>query len=306
MEKFGEGGFAFVYRVSDSSGQSFALKRILLVDRKAQENAQREIDFLQKLPRHRAIVELVDSEVNRKEALLLFELCSGGSVYHLIERRLEQRRPLGEDEVWAIFHACCEAVEHCHIQNPPVQHRDLKVENLLLAKRGVVLCDFGSATTHVWNTKSSQERRAAEEDINNNTTMSYRAPEMADLYGGYLITEKCDIWALGVLLYRLAYFEPPWEADSSLAILNCKYRIPHQRYSKALPDLIKKLLVLDPTRRPDIYDVLEYVIQVRGKRMSETMARRRQDYRSRAASTPSSSSSSSQQASRSSSRKPKS
>ena len=281
VQKSGEGGFSFVYRVTDSSGQTFALKRILLVDSKARENAQREVDFLKQLPRHRAIVELVASEINSKEALLLFEFCGGGSVYQLIERRLEQRRPLGEDEIWAIYHACCEAIEHCHSQDPPVQHRDIKVENLLLAKRGIVLCDFGSATTHVWDTKNGQNRRMAEEDINNNTTMSYRSPEMADLYGGNRITEKSDIWALGVLLYRLSYFEAPWEPDSSLAILNCKYSIPHQRYSAAVPALIKQLLVLDPNRRPDIYGVLDGVLQVRGKTMSSTMMRRRDDYRAR-------------------------
>ncbi len=119
-------GFSFVYKVADSSGKLYALKRILLADRKAAEAAQREVAFLKQLPRHRAIVELVASDVSSKEALLLFEFCSGGSVYHLIERRLEQRRPLGEAEVWAIFHAACEAVEHMHSQEPPILHRDLK------------------------------------------------------------------------------------------------------------------------------------------------------------------------------------
>ncbi len=271
-----------MYKVSDESGQVFALKRILLADKKAAEAARREVQFLREIPRHRALVELVGAEVSSKEALLLFEYCGGGSVYSLIERRLEQQRPLGEEEVWAVYHAACEAVEHLHTQTPPIIHRDLKVENLLLAKRGVVLCDFGSATTHVYNTQSAAERRAAEDDINNNTTMSYRSPEMADLFCGKRISEKSDVWALGVLLYRLAYFEPPWEADSSLGILNCKYRIPHNRCSDALPSLIKSLLILDPNKRPDIYFVLERVLAVRGKTMSATMAQRRDAYRQRA------------------------
>lgn len=170
------------------------------------------------MPRHRAIVELEAAEVNAREALMLFEFCSGGSVYALIEKRLAQRRPLQEAEVWAIFHAACEATEHCHSQSPAIIHRDLKVENLLVADRGVVLCDFGSATTHVWTPNaSSSERRACEEDVNNNTTMSYRSPEMADLYSGHAITERSDVWALGVLLYRLAYFEPPWDTGERRA-----------------------------------------------------------------------------------------
>ena len=47
-----------------------------------------------------------------------------------------------------VFDQMCQAVEHMHTQKPPIIHRDLKVENFLLAKGGVIkLCDFGSATT---------------------------------------------------------------------------------------------------------------------------------------------------------------
>jgi serine/threonine protein kinase len=132
LEKHGEGGFSFVYKVVDSRGEVYALKRILLVDKKAAENAKREVDFLKTLPRHRAIVELVAADISSQEALILFEFCGGGSVYHLIERRLEQGRPLGENEVWAIFHATCEAVEHMHSQTPVILHRDLVGISLLL------------------------------------------------------------------------------------------------------------------------------------------------------------------------------
>lgn len=34
---------------------------------------------------------------------------------------------------------------------------------------------------------------------------------MVDLYSNKNISEKVDIWALGVLLYKLAYFTTPFE-----------------------------------------------------------------------------------------------
>jgi serine/threonine protein kinase len=51
------------------------------------------------------------------------------------------------------------------------------------------------------------ERVAAEEELAKFTTMSYRSPEMVDLYSSKEIGLKSDIWALGCLLYKMAFFE---------------------------------------------------------------------------------------------------
>lgn len=58
-----------------------------------------------------------------------------------------------------------------------------------------VLCDFGSATTRqVTPSKSQQPMSAVQDEIGRFTTLSYRAPEMVDLYSGHAITTKVDIW----------------------------------------------------------------------------------------------------------------
>jgi AP2-associated kinase len=51
--------------------------------------------------------------------------------------------------------------------------------------------------------------REVELDINTHTTIQYRAPEMVDVYQRRVIDEKSDIWALGVLLYKLCYYTTP-------------------------------------------------------------------------------------------------
>ena len=48
---------------------------------------------------------------------------------------------------------------------------------------------------------------------------------MVDLYGGKLLTSKLDIWALGCLLYKLAFFTLPF-GDSTLAISSGKLTFP--------------------------------------------------------------------------------
>jgi AP2-associated kinase len=66
---------------------------------------------------------------------------------------------------------------------------------VLLGRDGAYkLCDFGSATTFVHHPLTQPQRDAAAADIERNTTMVYRAPEMLDLYGEKPVTEKVDVW----------------------------------------------------------------------------------------------------------------
>ena len=56
-----------------------------------------------------------------------------------------------------------------------------------------VLCDFGSATQKTM-CGTTDGIGTVEEEIQKYTTLSYRAPEMVDLYLGKKITTKADIW----------------------------------------------------------------------------------------------------------------
>lgn len=56
-----------------------------------------------------------------------------------------------------------------------------------------MICDFGSATGRTLN-PAVQGASAVEDEIKKYTTLSYRAPEMVDMYCGKPITTKSDIW----------------------------------------------------------------------------------------------------------------
>jgi serine/threonine protein kinase len=104
-----------------------------------------------------------------------------------------------------------------------------------------------------------------EDDIQRHTTLQYRAPEMIDVYQKKPINEKADIWAMGVLLYKLCFYTTPFEEQGQLAILNARFTIPTSpTFSNGLCQLIISMLQEDQNRRPNIYQVMEAICQLRG------------------------------------------
>ncbi|KAI9255276.1 kinase-like domain-containing protein [Phascolomyces articulosus] len=266
-----EGGFAHVYlaRIEGKSGY-VVLKRVAVPDNERLKTVEKEIAFMRRLGDHKNITRYYASRIDPLssggfEALILMEYCPGGGVIDLMNRRLQQR--LTEPEVLKIFSDVCEALAYMHYCNPPVLHRDLKVENILiLSQDHYKLCDFGSAALSKGDfvPTNLQEIQKIEDDIQRHTTLQYRAPEMIDIYQRKPINEKGDIWALGVLLYKLCYYTTPFEEQGQLAILNARYSIPNQpHFSDGLKRLIISLLQENQYQRPNVYQVLKAVCQLR-------------------------------------------
>lgn len=200
----------------------------------------------------------------------------------MMNRRLRER--LTEAEILQIFVDVCEGVAYMHNSRPPLLHRDLKVENILQSSpTSFKLCDFGSATTVSNPPTNMQEIRALEADLNRHTTLQYRAPEMVDVYLKRAVNEKSDVWALGVLLYKLCYYTTPFEEHGPLAILNVQYRIPpYPIYSQDMNHLIGAFFVKFFTQqfdfsnesdsmlrehgsqRPTVFELLNHVHRLRG------------------------------------------
>ncbi|KAF6101800.1 AP2 associated kinase 1 [Phyllostomus discolor] len=253
------GGFAIVFLVRTSNGMKCALKRMFVNNEHDLQVCKREIQIMRDLSGHKNIVGYIDSSINNVssgdvwEVLILMDFCRGGQVVNLMNQRLQTG--FTENEVLQIFCDTCEAVARLHQCKTPIIHRDLKVENILLHDRGhYVLCDFGSATNKFQNPQT-EGVNAVEDEIKKYTTLSYRAPEMVNLYSGKIITTKADIWALGCLLYKLCYFTLPF-GESQVAICDGNFTIPdNSRYSQDMHCLIRYMLEPDPDKRPDIYQV---------------------------------------------------
>ncbi|KAI8021159.1 hypothetical protein LOK49_LG03G02875 [Camellia lanceoleosa] len=255
-----EGGFSCVYLARDAihGSKQYALKHIICNDEESLEVVMKEISVMKSLRGHPSVVTLYAHTIfdmgRTKEAVLVMECCEKSLVNVLESRGVGY---FEEKQILVIFRDVCNAVFAMHGQSPPIAHRDLKAENVLLGSDGLwKLCDFGSSSTNHKRFERPEEMGIEEDNIRKHTTPAYRAPEMWDLFLREVINEKVDIWALGCLLFRICYFKSAFDGESKLQILNGNYRIPElPKYSSSITDLIRDMLQSSPDARPDITQV---------------------------------------------------
>ena len=152
---------------------------------------------------------------------ILMELCPNGHLLDLLERK---KYRLGEAEILHWTKQIALGLEHMHELG--WQHRDLKIENVVLGTdHRAKLCDFGSAScSEVEDPTKLSDQAFAElqEQIEKTTTLSYRPPELVDLHQGFPIGTPIDVWDLGCVLFTLAFAAHPFQDEGSLAILNVR------------------------------------------------------------------------------------
>lgn len=280
-----EGGYAYVFAVQAvESGKEYAVKRLMAADDSASKAIIQEVNILKKLSGHPHIMEYLSAAFTDKrstahgmhEYLILTEFCPGGSVGDCLRDRPSALPP---NQVCTILWQTCRAVQHMHTQSPPVIHRDLKIENLLISSGGTVkLCDFGSATEATYAPDiswSAQQRSLLEDEMARFTTPMYRAPEMIDTWSNYEIGPACDVWAIGCLVYTFCFMKHPFDDSAKLRIINANYSIPANdtQYTDFHP-IIRGCLQADPAKRFTIHDVLERlasIIETRGYNVKEPL-----------------------------------
>ncbi|KAK2161914.1 hypothetical protein NP493_1551g00045 [Ridgeia piscesae] len=205
MEKYdnlglvGEGSYGMVLKCKHKeTGQFVAIKKFLESedDKVVKKIAMREIRMLKQL-RHENLVNLIEVFRRKKRLYLVFEF-----VDHTVLDDLEKcPNGLDENTVRRVLWQVLRGIEFCHLHN--IIHRDVKPENILVSKTGVVkLCDFGFARTLAQPGEPYTEYVA---------TRWYRAPEL--LVGD---TKAVDIWAVGCLTAEMLTGDPLFPGDSDI------------------------------------------------------------------------------------------
>ncbi|SPQ93034.1 non-specific serine/threonine protein kinase [Plasmodiophora brassicae] len=260
--QLGEGGFAYVFKVvEESSGNAYALKRILAADSETNDIAEQEIKVMKQCTSKNIIGYKGHTKITRPkrdghrspvEYFLLMEFCPGGTMTSYLDSRHGQ--PFPEQQVLCMALDICEGVRALHSQPQPICHRDLKLDNVLLASdKTWKLCDFGSSTTRIKAYGTKEEITLEEETIQKYTTPSYRAPEMANLWQRKVVGPKADIWALGCIIYAIAFLRHPFQGATTLTIPKSS------TFSSGFHSLLRDIFTEDPEKRPDIDEVIDEI-----------------------------------------------
>eukprot|EP00435_Cladocopium_sp_Y103_P045137 s152_g12.t2 len=257
------------------SGEALAIRKALLQDAEAQQAARLEIALLRRLPHHDSIVRFLGAEIlegdagasSRKlQAVSLFELCTGGTLFARVEAVKQQRTAgegmgpqryccpcLPEAEVLAVLRNASAALVHLHAEG--VIHYDVKSENLMLGADGLwKLGDFGSASERSFDFQGAPRKLMleAEEFVHGRCTPIFRAPELADVHLRWPIGPKVDLFALGCVLFACLTGVHPFPMDSALANIQARYQVPPEAeaYAPVLLRWLKALLQRHPAERP--------------------------------------------------------
>jgi serine/threonine protein kinase len=262
LELIGEGGMGKVYLAEHVEiGKRVALKVLHpsysrmpdLVER-----FRREARAASKIG-HPNIVDVTDSGTTGDGSVyFVMEYLEGVELGSIIEREgaLDVARAL------KIAGQICRALAAAHTQG--IVHRDLKPENVFLITRDgaadvVKVLDFGIAKTT--EAEAARERRLTSPGMAMGTP-EYMSPEQA---AGRAADARCDVYALGAIMYEMTTGIPPYSGDNFMEILTKKATQdppPPIQVRKELPEpvsnLVMSAMARSPDARPQTMETLEY------------------------------------------------
>lgn len=209
--QIGEGAYGVVYKALDTeTNREVAMKKIRLEleDEGVPATALREITLLRQM-NHPNIVRLDDIIMEPTRLFLVFELVDTD-----LKKLMDSfREPLPADLIQSYTAQILEGLCYCHSMG--VMHRDLKPQNLLVARDGSLkLADFGLARAFTPPLKP-----LTIEVI----TRWYRAPEI--LLGSATYTAFVDMWSVGCILAEMCNMKPLLPGDSEIDQLHRIFRV---------------------------------------------------------------------------------
>ena len=217
-ERLGAGGMSEVWSALDLDlGRRVAVK--LLAPNADRVRFEREARAVAALA-HPNICALYGYGETEGRPFMVLEYLPGGS----LEERLAPGQPLPDDQTWRIAGDLAAGLAHAHERG--LVHRDLKPSNVLFDAAGrAKIADFGIARLG--------EPSGLTELGTVLGTATIISPEQA---AGLPATPASDVYAFGVILYRLLTGRLPFEAEDALALAAMHRDVPPPPLAGLRPD----------------------------------------------------------------------
>lgn len=253
-EELGAGGLATVHLARTRAVKDpVALKRLYPHIADTRELVASFIDEarLARHLRHPGIARVYEFGKLRGTYFIAFEFVPGPTLLQLKDHCYEYVGRIPVMVVLEIAYQLCDALDHAHhlrneLGHPlGIVHRDVSPSNVIVSNTGQVkLIDFGLAKTK----QSSVQSQAGVIK----GKLNYVAPE----YLAGKLDARCDLWALGVVMYELLTGRRLFDATEPAEILDNVRSLPIPSPSQANPEvprevdaIVLKALARDPNRR---------------------------------------------------------
>ncbi len=242
VDRLGRGGMGTVYKAVDETLEREVAIKVLNPDLGESDVLKRfraEAVTLARL-NHQGIATLFELHRHDDDLLMVMEFVRG-ETFHDLSERLGQLAP---PQAAQLCVQVLDALAHAH--RAGVVHRDLKPANLMVTEGGTVkVMDFGIA--RVLGTEHYTQGGYMM------GTPAYMAPEQVL---GRDVDGRADLYAVGVVLYRLLAAQLPFEADTAIAMVQKQLSdapTPVASFRPGLPEwcsaIIERALAKDPADR---------------------------------------------------------
>ncbi len=182
--------------------QCLAIK--IFKDRKNWPTAKMEARILQGLE-HKNIIKFKGLHREEEHVYLILEYFHAKNLAYILQKRKE--KSMDEYTVKIIVKQVVEALAYCHDRG--VYHLDVKPENILVDKNDwkIKIIDFAFSVKSIDN---SRVKRYC-------GTPSYMCPEVLQKESFH--PDKADVWAVGILAYKLYTGKAPFKGSKAVEIL---------------------------------------------------------------------------------------
>ena len=268
LRKLGEGGMGTVYEgLHTGIGQRVAIKLLRPELCAEPKQVQRFFDEarLVSMVSHPGLIKISDCETAEDgRVYIVMELLEGESLWTRIERLRGKSAadagapPLPFPDSLRIVRQVASALSAVHKKG--IVHRDLKPENIFLvadpdtaAGERAKILDFGIARLE--DTGGEGRRTTSGVALG---TPTYMAPEQCE--GRPDLTDRVDVYALGVLGFELLTGAPPFRSESASALMRQHLVRPPPPLPPSVPvelsNLLQAMLAKAPEERPSMNEVL--------------------------------------------------